>query len=56
MDRPRSRTVAGAAFLVWADLASRTILRPLELPVGILTAFVDTPFFLCLLKTQGRRL
>ena len=47
--------IGGAAFLVWADLASRTLLRPIELPVGILTAFLGAPFFLYLLKTQARR-
>jgi len=47
--------IGGAAFLVWADLAARTLLRPVELPVGILTAFLGAPFFLFLLRTQARR-
>ena len=29
----------GAAFLVLCDLLARTIMAPLELPVGIITAF-----------------
>jgi iron complex transport system permease protein len=41
--------LAGGGFLAWADAASRTILAPAELPVGILTALVGGPFFLGLL-------
>ena len=39
----------GAAFLVICDVASRTLLAPVELPVGIITALVGGPFFLWLL-------
>ena len=39
----------GAALLVCADLLARTILRPGELPIGIITALVGGPFFLYLL-------
>ena len=39
----------GAAFLVGCDLVSRTILAPVELPVGIVTALIGGPFFLWLL-------
>lgn len=39
----------GAAFLVICDVASRTVLAPVELPVGIITAIVGGPFFLWLL-------
>jgi iron complex transport system permease protein len=42
--------VAGAGFLVWADLGARLVLRPVELPVGIITAFLGVPFFLYLLR------
>ena len=42
----------GAAFLVLCDLISRTILAPLELPVGIVTALIGGPFFLWLLVRQ----
>lgn len=40
----------GAAFLVLADTASRTLLGPTEIPVGVLTALCGGPFFLLLLK------
>jgi iron complex transport system permease protein len=39
----------GAAFLVACDLIARTILAPVELPVGIVTALIGGPFFLWLL-------
>ncbi len=39
----------GAAFLIACDAVSRTILAPLELPVGIITALIGGPFFLWLL-------
>lgn len=43
----------GALFLVWADVAARMLLRPAELPIGVLTAFVGVPFFLVLLRRRG---
>jgi iron complex transport system permease protein len=42
-------TFIGAAFLVACDAVARTILAPLELPVGIITALIGGPFFLWLL-------
>jgi iron complex transport system permease protein len=42
--------VLGAAFLIGADLAARTIDEPSEIPVGIITAFCGVPFFLYLLR------
>jgi iron complex transport system permease protein len=39
----------GAAFLVVCDALARTVLAPLELPVGIITAVIGGPFFLWLL-------
>ncbi|WP_424210681.1 FecCD family ABC transporter permease [Streptomyces sp. BI20] len=46
--------LAGAAFLVWADLLARTAAAPREIPVGVITALVGGPFFLWLLR-RGRR-
>jgi iron complex transport system permease protein len=46
--------LAGASFVVVADLLARTLLSPTELPVGILTAFLGGPYFLYLLR-RGRR-
>jgi iron complex transport system permease protein len=39
----------GAAFLIGCDLLARTVLAPVELPVGIVTAVLGGPFFLWLL-------
>lgn len=44
--------LAGAGLLVLADLASRTLVAPAELPIGILTALLGGPFFLWLLLQQ----
>ena len=43
--------VVGALFLLWADVAARSLLPGQELPVGILTAICGVPFFLILLRT-----
>jgi iron complex transport system permease protein len=43
----------GAAFLVVCDLAARTLLTPLEIPVGVVTAMLGGPFFLWLLVRRG---
>jgi iron complex transport system permease protein len=39
----------GAAFLVGCDLVARTVLAPIEVPVGVVTAMLGGPFFLWLL-------
>ncbi|MCZ2812012.1 iron ABC transporter permease [Modestobacter sp. VKM Ac-2979] len=40
----------GAVFLLWADLAARTLLSPQELPIGIITSLVGAPFLLVLVR------
>ena len=42
-------TFLGAAFLVGCDTLARTVMAPLDLPVGIITAVIGGPFFLWLL-------
>ena len=39
-------TLAGGAFLVLADTLARTVIAPLQLPVGVLTALIGAPVFL----------
>lgn len=39
----------GAAFLIACDIVARTIMSPVELPVGVITAIIGGPFFLWLL-------
>lgn len=46
--------LAGAAFLVWADVLARTLVSPGELPVGVVTAFVGAPFFTLVLRRARR--
>ena len=43
----------GAAFLIGCDLVARTVLAPVEVPVGIVTALVGGPFFLWLLVRRS---
>lgn len=43
----------GAAFLVACDVVARTVLAPVEVPVGIVTAMLGGPFFLWLLVRKS---
>jgi iron complex transport system permease protein len=43
----------GAAFLVGCDLVARTVLAPVEVPVGVVTAMLGGPFFLWLLVRKS---
>ena len=45
--------IVGAAFLALADIGSRTLIAPGELPVGVITAFIGAPFF-CFILWRGR--
>ncbi|PXY33675.1 sugar ABC transporter substrate-binding protein [Prauserella coralliicola] len=45
--------LAGAIFLVWVDLASRTLFAPRELPLGVITALIGVPVFVTLLRRRG---
>ena len=45
----------GGALLLGADLLSRTIVAPAELPLGIVTALLGAPFFLWLLLRDRKR-
>jgi len=44
--------LAGAAFLVIADSFARTVIAPMEIPIGVVTAFLGGPFFLFLLRRR----
>lgn len=41
--------LAGGAFLLAADTLARTVVAPVELPVGVITALVGVPIFVALL-------
>ena len=44
----------GAAFLVVADIAARSIAAPAEVPIGVVTAFFGAPFFAVVLWTSRK--
>jgi iron complex transport system permease protein len=43
--------IAGAGFLVLADVIARTALSPAEIPLGVVTAFLGAPFFALVLRS-----
>ncbi|ORT53401.1 iron ABC transporter permease [Streptomyces sp. CB03238] len=45
--------LAGAIFMVWVDLVSRTLVAPRELPLGVITALVGVPVFVTLMRRKG---
>ncbi|MFJ9242963.1 FecCD family ABC transporter permease [Streptomyces sp. NPDC101776] len=45
----------GALALLGADLTARTVAAPAELPLGVLTALLGSPFFFWLLRRTRRR-
>ncbi|MEW9081536.1 FecCD family ABC transporter permease [Caldanaerobacter subterraneus] len=45
----------GASFLTFADLLARVILKPVEMPIGIITATFGGPFFLYLLVRSKQK-
>jgi iron complex transport system permease protein len=46
--------LAGGALLTMADTLARTIVAPMQLPVGVLTALIGVPVFLYLLSRDPR--
>ena len=53
LEAPLTRCfIGGALLLLLADDVARTVLAPLELPAGVLTAALGGPFFLYVLKTH----
>ncbi|MGW7417620.1 FecCD family ABC transporter permease [Streptomyces sp. NPDC054863] len=46
--------LTGAVLLIFADLAARVVLAPVELPVGVLTGAVGAPYLLLLLARTNR--
>lgn len=46
--------LVGGIFMVSADTIARTVISPVEIPVGIITALFGGPFFLYLLRKSKR--
>jgi len=47
--------VLGACLLLLADTASRFLIPPQEVPVGVMTALIGTPFFIYLARRNMAR-
>jgi iron complex transport system permease protein len=45
----------GALLTAFADLVGRSVIAPLELPAGIITAVIGAPVFMLLLRSGSRR-
>ncbi|MEK4629962.1 MAG: iron ABC transporter permease [Solibacillus sp.] len=45
----------GASLLVICDLVSRTIIAPIELPIGVITSFIGAPVFAYIFFKQRRK-
>ncbi len=46
----------GASFLIVADIISRTLIAPSEIPVGAITALVGSPIFIYLIRKRFKEL
>ncbi|MDF2791029.1 MAG: btuC, partial [Neobacillus sp.] len=46
--------LTGSGFLILADLISRTIISPTELPIGVITALIGAPVFALILLQRKR--
>jgi iron complex transport system permease protein len=46
--------ITGSGFLILADLISRTIISPTELPIGVITALIGAPVFALILLQRKR--
>ena len=42
----------GAMLMMLADAGSRTLIAPMEIPIGIITALIGAPVFIALLRKQ----
>lgn len=47
-------TLIGAVVMVWADVMARSMFRPEEVPIGILTAILGAPVFMQIINRQYR--
>jgi iron complex transport system permease protein len=42
----------GSLFLVWVDVAARTLIAPEDLPIGVATAAIGGLFFIGLMRRR----
>lgn len=45
----------GGLFLLCADMISRTLIAPAELPIGLITSIIGGPFFIALIMFRAKR-
>lgn len=45
----------GALFMLWCDTAARTLLAPIEIPVGIITSLFGVPYFIYMVVNRRKR-
>lgn len=48
-------TLVGGIFLIWADLASRTLVKGSEMPIGIVISMIGAPLFIYLMLRKSYR-
>ena len=46
--------IAGSSLMIIADLIARTFVQPAELPVGLITSAIGSPFFLYLIISSKK--
>lgn len=46
----------GGIFMIFADTIARTLISPVEIPVGVITALFGGPFFIYLLKSKKKNI
>ena len=46
----------GGALVCFSDLIARILFAPYEIPVGVVTAFIGAPAFVCIIVKRGRRM
>jgi iron complex transport system permease protein len=49
-------SIAGASFMIICDTVGRNVAAPTEIPVGVITAAIGTPFLIFLLQRNKRKL
>lgn len=51
-----SSALIGGIFMILADTIARTIISPIEIPVGIITSLFGGPFFIYILKSRKQEI
>jgi iron complex transport system permease protein len=46
--------LVGGIFLMWVDILARIVIRPAEMPLGIITGVIGAPFFIYIMGRSGR--